>query len=102
MYDIYNGKIGIYSGYGTPEQKLIAELGVNDFFGEMGLIEDTVRSATAVAMDADTRVKVVDAETFDDYFRKSPAKVLMLMQQMSSRLRRVNREYAEACRAAGK
>ncbi len=102
MYDIHNGKVGVYSDYGTPKQKLLAELGESDFIGEMGLVEDRPRSATAVALEANTRLQAVDAETFDDYFRERPAKVLMLMQQMSGRLRQLNKEYLKACKAAEK
>lgn len=102
MYDIYSGKVGIYSDFGTPDQKLLAELGESDFLGEMALIEDAPRSATAVALEPNTRLKTVDAETFDDYFRERPAKVLMLMQQMSARLRQVSKDYMEICRNAEK
>ena len=102
MYDIYSGKVGIYSDFGTPDQKLLAELGESDFLGEMALIEDAPRSATAVALEPNTRLKTVDAETFDDYFRERPAKVLMLMQQMSARLRQVSKDYLEICRNAEK
>ena len=102
MYDIHNGKVGVYIDYGTPEQKLLAELGENDFIGEMALIEDCPRTATAVALEENTRLQVVDAEIFDDYFRERPAKVLMLMQQMSARLRQVSKDYLEICRNAEK
>ena len=27
MYDIFSGRVGIYTAYGAPEEKLIAELG---------------------------------------------------------------------------
>ena len=100
--DIHNGKVGVYIDYGTPEQKLLAELGENDFIGEMALIEDCPRTATAVALEENTRLQAVDAEIFDDYFRERPAKVLMLMQQMSARLRQVSKDYLEICRNAEK
>lgn len=95
MYDIQYGTVGIYGDYGTPQQKLLAELGESDFIGEMGLIEARPRSVTAVAMETGTRLQVVDAETFNDYFRDRPAKVLALMQQMSGRLREVSKKYLE-------
>ncbi|MGN0713317.1 MAG: Crp/Fnr family transcriptional regulator [Anaerovoracaceae bacterium] len=95
MYDIQHGTVGIYGHYGTPQQTLLAELGESDFVGEMGLIEARPRSATAVALETGTRLQAVDAETFDDYFRERPAKVLMLMQQMSGRLREVSKKYLD-------
>lgn len=35
MYDIQRGKVGVYSAYGTPEEKLIAELTEGQTVGEM-------------------------------------------------------------------
>ena len=54
MYDIQRGKIGVYSAYGTSEEKLIAELVEGETVGEMGMIERVPRSATAVALDDTT------------------------------------------------
>ena len=76
MYDILWGKVGIYANYGTPEEKLLTTLETERFFGEMGMIEGRLRSATAVALEKDTRLRVITPETFNDYFRERPAKVL--------------------------
>ena len=38
-------------------------------------------------------------ESFDAYFKESPAKVLLIMQNMSHRIRELTRDYLEACRA---
>ena len=35
MYDIFWGRVGVYTGYGTPQEKKLAELKTEDFFGEM-------------------------------------------------------------------
>ena len=99
MYDILWGEVGIYADYGTPEEKLLTTLETERFFGEMGMIEGRLRSATAVALEKDTRVKVITPETFDTYFKENPAKVLLIMQNMSHRIRELTRDYLEACRA---
>ena len=99
MYDILRGRVGIYTNYGTAEEKLLTELELGRFFGEMGMIEGRLRSATAVALEKDTRVKVITPETFDTYFKENPAKVLLIMQNMSHRIRELTRDYLEACRA---
>ena len=99
MYDILWGQVGIYADYGTPEEKLLTTLETERFFGEMGMIEGRLRSATAVALEKDTRVKVITPETFDTYFKENPAKVLLIMQNMSHRIRELTRDYLEACRA---
>lgn len=99
MYDILWGKVGIYANYGTQEEKLLTTLETEQFFGEMGMIEGLPRSATAVALTSDTRVRVITPETFQALFQESPARVLMVMQNMSRRLRELTKDYLEACRA---
>ena len=98
LYDILSGRIGIYYDYGTPQEKLLAELTADNYLGEMGLLDHAVRSATAVALEKDTSVKAVSEADFLGYFEQNPAKVLMLMQQMSNRLRATTEAYLEACR----
>ena len=97
MYDVLWGKVGIYANYGTPEEKLLTTLETEQFFGEMGMIEGHPRSATAVALTSDTKVFVITPESFHTYFQESPAKVLLIMQNMSRRLRELTGEYLEAC-----
>ena len=99
MYDIHFGSVGIYAAYGTEKETLLTELRADDFFGEMGMIEGYPRSATAVALEDGTRVEVITAENFSSYFREKPAKVLMIMQHMSQRIRVLTKDYMEACQA---
>ena len=99
MYDIQYGRVAIYDDYGGPNQQKIAELSVNQIFGEMGLLDDAPRSATAVALDDGTVLNVIKEDEFYEYFEKQPTKVLLLMQQMSNRLRRTTKDYLEGCRA---
>lgn len=98
MYDIICGSVGIYSGYGTKEQNLLTKLGAEDFFGEMGMIEDLPRSATAVALEA-TDAKVITKENFKDYITERPVKALKVLEYTSRRLRNLSYDYVEACAA---
>lgn len=100
MFDIRWGKVGIYSDYGTENEKLLTTLEAGQYFGEMGLIDCRPRSATAVALDADTQVQKIDAETFHGYFADKPEKLFAIMQQMSRRIRELTNDYMEACKAA--
>lgn len=100
MYDIHWGRVGIYANFGTLEEKQLTVLRPDQFFGEMGMIEGGPRSATAVAMENDTKIQEITAETFEEYFKTRPAKVLMVMQHMSSRLRELTKDYLEVCRTA--
>ena len=98
MYDIFSGRVGIYAGYGTANEKLITELKAGDFFGEMGLLDKAPRSATVVALE-DTLAYVISEADFNDYFIKQPEKALIIMRQLSQRLRQRTEDYVEACRA---
>lgn len=98
MFDIVSGSVGIYANYGTPEEKLLTTLNEEDFFGEMGMIECRPRSATAVALERETVLMEITQDEFSEYFKEKPAKVVAIMQHMSSRLRQLSKDYLEACR----
>ena len=98
MYDIRWGSVGIYANYGTPQEKLLTKLSAEEFFGEMGLIDGEPRSATAVALEKDTRVEVINEERFGTFLQERPTKVLVIMQHMSHRLRNLTTDYMEVCK----
>ena len=93
MYDIFWGR-----GYGTPQEKLLAELKTEDFFGEMGLLDRAPRSATVVSLSDDTYLGVITESDFHEYFQEKPAKVFLIMQQLSQKLRKTTQDYVEVCR----
>ena len=99
MYDIERGTVGIYVNYGTEEEKLLAVLDSDDYFGEMGMIESYPRSATAVALEDGTETEVITRENFGAYFEEKPEKVLLIMRHMGDRVRALTDGYMEACRA---
>lgn len=98
MYDIRMGTVGIYANYGTKEEKLLAELKKDQFFGEMGIIEGYPRSATAVAMGDVTELTVVAKADFEDYCNRNPDKTVLIMKNMSARIRDLTQDYIEVCR----
>ena len=97
MYDIRQGRVGIYANYGTKEEKLLTELSKDQFFGEMGIIEGYPRSATAVAMGDMTELTVIAKADFEDYCKNNPEKTVLIMKNMSSRIRELTRDYLEVC-----
>lgn len=99
MYDVYTGIVGIYSQYGMPNQKLLKDIYPDHFLGEMGLLDRAPRSATAVALENETTVAVVTEAAFGEYLQKYPAKILMIMKQMSQNLRVRTNEYVGVCRS---
>lgn len=97
MYDIHWGTVGIYAHYGTKQEKLLTKLHSEEFFGEMGLVDLEPRSATAVALEKDTKVEIITGEAFGSFLQERPAKVLMIMQHMSQRIRDLTKDYLEVC-----
>ena len=62
MYTILQGKVGIYADYETQQEKKLTELTAGEFFGEMGMMECYPRSATAVALDNESKIQVITPE----------------------------------------
>ncbi len=98
MYDVHYGKVGIYKDYGTEQETLLTELFPNQFFGEMGMISDNPRSATAITLEDDTMIETIRPEDLQDLFEQNPPKVHMILSHLSSRLRKLTKEYLNACR----
>lgn len=98
MYDIQRGTVGIYSAYGTAEEQKIAELSTGDIVGERGLLEKAPRTATAVILEDDTVLVQIREDNLKEYFLNEPAKLLMLMRNLSERLREMNQKLADVCR----
>lgn len=97
MYDIHWGRVGIYTGYGTDKERKLTELYPNSFFGEAGMISGEPRSATAVALEDNTTVETILPEDLTELFEKNPAKVYMILQHVSARLRKLTEQYMNAC-----
>lgn len=97
MYRVRSGKVGIFLDYGGTHQTKLTELGPDRYFGEMGLLDAAPRSATAVALSGDTALQVYREGDFALCFEENPAGMLDLLRQMSMRLRRISRSYADAC-----
>jgi CRP-like cAMP-binding protein len=98
MYDIQRGRVGVYSAYGTPEEKLIAELAEGETVGEMGMIERAPRSATAVVLDDGTILGEIREDDLKDFFLKQPEKLLLIMRDLSAHLRETNAKLAGVCK----
>ena len=86
-YMIDFGKVGIVSKTNQNDKsKLLATLKKDDIFGEMGLIDNKVRTATAIALE-DTQVSVISKKTFDYLLKHDPLALRPLLKVLSHRLR---------------
>lgn len=98
MYDIISGKIGIFTDYQTDKENKIAELEAGEVFGEMGLIEYWPRSATAVALEDGTVLTELGESDLKEYLKNKPEKLLVVMRQLSRRIRETTQNYVNICR----
>ena len=96
MYHIHQGSVVIYTDYGMDNEQKIAELYTNAFFGEAGMLRDEPRSATVAALE-ETTVEIIYRDDLQDMFQENPAKVGMIMENLSYRLRYLTNQYREAC-----
>lgn len=86
-YLITNGAVDIVRKYkGTDKSLVLAKLGSGDMFGEMSLIDEAPRSATAVAIN-NTELIVINREMFWEKIHENPVYLRDLMQILSKRLR---------------
>eukprot|EP01062_Namystynia_karyoxenos_P068161 TRINITY_DN6247_c1_g2_i3.p1 TRINITY_DN6247_c1_g2~~TRINITY_DN6247_c1_g2_i3.p1 ORF type:complete len:3258 (+),score=947.81 TRINITY_DN6247_c1_g2_i3:81-9776(+) len=91
MFFIASGVVEIYvDGFLAQGQyhdgRRVATLTAGDYFGEVALLQDTARSASAVSL-TDTRMYVLERGNAFDRIRKYPAAFAALIDAMSKRKR---------------
>ena len=72
----------------------LALLGENDFFGEMAIFEDQVRSATVRAL-GPVRVLTVDKKVLLRRIQQDPALAFRVLEHICHRLRKIDSELAQ-------
>ena len=98
MYILHSGKVGIYSKYGQVDELKLQEVEPVACFGEMEMLTGDGRDTTAVAEVGDTRVEIIRAEDLPGLFKTSPAKIDMILKNLSYRLRSITYDYFKACK----
>lgn len=99
LYQVKLGSVGIYVNWGLADQKLLARLNADEYFGEMGVVENSPRSATAIALENGTIVNVISAEEFKQLLKEEPSRVYPVLAQLTNRLRQLTRDYSAVCGA---
>jgi pSer/pThr/pTyr-binding forkhead associated (FHA) protein len=94
MFILQEGQVEILKLVGDAEEQL-AILEKGDFFGEMSLLEDLPRTATARAV-TDCKVIRINGATFDQMLRTKPEIAVRIMRKLSRRLRQTDQMLREA------
>ena len=98
MYILHTGRVGMYTNYRSKEEVLLSTLEAVSFFGEMGIISDEPRNATAVVESSGATVEAISREELQNMIKKCPKKVYMILRDMSYRLRKLNVDFLKACK----
>ena len=94
MFIIQEGRVEIVKQF-KSEQRRLAVLSQGDFFGEMAILEDLPRTATAIAR-TDVALLAIDGSTFDTMLRKNPEIAVRMMRKLSRRLRETDQMLRQA------
>jgi CRP-like cAMP-binding protein len=86
FFIIYHGKIEITKQFEDGEQFVLAVHSDGDFFGEMALLDEGPRSATARAVEP-TSVLEITRSNFETLLYKAPVMAYHIIRELSSRLR---------------
>ena len=108
FYIIQKGKVAITKKFEDGEEMVLAVQYEGDFFGEMALIDQGPRSASAVALEPTVLLEISRAD-FAILLKKAPLLAYAMMREQSTRLRgtgklliselqRKNRELKQAYR----
>jgi CRP-like cAMP-binding protein len=90
MYVIQTGSIEIYRQI-KEQDRILAVLPAGEFFGEMAIVNNRPRSATAVVR-TDARLLVINGHTFEAMLRGKTEIAVRMIKTMAQRLERANRQ----------
>ncbi len=86
MYLIVSGEVSVVKGLGQDQEIELARIGTGDYFGEMALVDDIVRSAT-VRTEKESRLLVLHKQEFKEIVREYPQITLQICKVLSARIR---------------
>lgn len=96
MYIVCSGRVKLYSEPKRGRRTVLAVLKPGEHFGEMALIDGSPRSATAIALQDNTRLVVMDKAKFLYLVSQQPEFAVAIMETLSQRIREANLQLAQA------
>ncbi|MFQ5792423.1 MAG: Crp/Fnr family transcriptional regulator, partial [Acidobacteriota bacterium] len=91
LFVIMAGRVRVTILSDDGREIILSVLSSGDFFGEMSLLDNEPRSATAIAVQ-DTELVVLRRNDFLSIVQKRPRLLLNLLSVLSSRLRKANHQ----------
>lgn len=85
MFIIEDGSVELFIN-ANGEEKQLAVMEQGDFFGEMAILEDQPRSASARAL-SECQLLRIDKSTFNEMLRQNPEIAVRMLRKLSRRLR---------------
>jgi signal transduction histidine kinase len=92
LYLLKTGAVEISGLLSGTRRQILSRLGPGEVFGEMAVIEDAPRSATALALEPSV-VDFIPRPALLGAVERSPALALSLLREISARLRDFDRQY---------
>lgn len=94
FYLVETGRVIISAAIGDNESRPLATVSPGEFFGEMALLDDAPRSATATA-EMETRAYCIGREELLALLEQKPRLALNLIREFSHRVRSLNQKYID-------
>ena len=92
LYMVKSGTVEISVEVQNGARQVLSALPPGEIFGEMAVVDEQPRSACASAR-GDTSVYFVPRGPFQELIRQFPEAAILMMQEISGRLREFNRHY---------
>ena len=90
MFVVHQGRVTISKRVGEVE-KILSTLGAGEFLGEMAILNNKPRSATATCVE-DSKVLVIEGKTFETMIRSNAEIAVRLIKKLSDRLAEANEQ----------
>ena len=94
LYIITNGKIKISHASSDGQEAVLAILGNGDFFGELALLDDSPRSATAEAIEP-TETLTLHRDDFLSFLDNNPLFARHVLHILAIRIRHLNNQISD-------
>ena len=94
LYIIVEGKVQITCLVDQDQRRVLSQLGPGDFFGEMAVLDNQPRSATATA-ETDAQIYFLLSDDLHKILACSPVLAVNLVREFSQRMRDFNHQYTQ-------